>query len=90
MIPHEVSEAFRKLLQSRFDEPPEQRRHRFRRKDIGAGLMLIGLAIASPVLYVMSGVVFMMSGTSPIGWTITACGAAFLLWVGISILARKS
>ena len=90
MIPDEVRESFRKLLQSRFDESPEQRRRRFRRRDIHAGIMLIGLAIASPALYVMSGVMFMMSGTSPIGWTITACCAAFLLWLGISALAGKS
>ena len=90
MIPDEVTEGFRALMRARFNGTPEERRRRRRRDDILTGLMLIGLAIASPVLYVISGVVFMMSGTSPIGWTITTVCAAFFLWAGISLLARKS
>lgn len=87
MIPNEVNERFRELLRAR--DTPEYRRLR-RRKDIAAGLMLIGLAIASPGLYMILGVMAMMSDPSPIGWTITAVFAAVCLWAGISIIAGKS
>ena len=90
MIPDEVIEGFRALRSARFGGTPEERRRRRRRDEILTGLMLIGLAIMAPVFYVVSGVITMMSGTSPIGWTITTACAAFLLWAGISLLARKS
>jgi hypothetical protein len=90
MIPDEVIEGFRALLRARCNGTPEERRRRRRRDEILSGLMLIGFAIATPVLYMISGVILMMSGTSPIGWAITTGCAAFFLWAGISLLARKS
>jgi hypothetical protein len=89
MIPDEVIEGFR-ALGTRFNGTPEERQRRRRRDEILTGLMLIGLAIASPFLYMISGVIFMMSGTSPIGWAITTACAVFFLGAGISLLARKS
>jgi hypothetical protein len=89
MIPDEVIEGFRALHRARFRGTPEERRRRRRRDEILTGLMLIGFAIATPFLYMVSGVVMMMSGTSPVGWTITTACAAFFLWAGISLLARK-
>jgi hypothetical protein len=68
---------------------PEEERRARRRDDILTGLLLIGLAFAMPFLYLISGVFTMMSGTSPLGWTITIIIAVASLWGGIRSLMTK-
>jgi hypothetical protein len=85
MTIREDFERFRALRR----RTPEQERRARRLDDILSGLLLIVLALAMPFLYLISGVLNMMSGTSPLGWTITIIIALASLLGGIHLLIKK-
>lgn len=89
MIPDELAEGFRTLLRGDANETAEQRRRRRRARDFRTGVKLICFALVTPVAYMLSSVAFGMSGTSPLGWTITAGCAAAFLWAGVVHLSRR-
>jgi hypothetical protein len=81
-------EEFERFRALRRRTPEEERRAR-RHDDIMTGLVLILFALAMPFLYLFSGVLNMMSGTSPLGWTITIIIAVASLAGGIRLLVSK-
>lgn len=84
----DLREEFERL-RSMQRRTPEQERRFQRRDEIRTGVKLIALAVALPFLYPVSGMINMMSGTSPLGWTITIVAALASLWAGIRALTRK-
>ena len=85
-----LEESFRRFRKRFVEETPEQAQRRQRRDAIVGGLMLIGIAIVLPLLYPILGAINLMSGTSPMGWTITIVLSALSLATGVYLLARRS
>jgi hypothetical protein len=82
-----LRDDFERLRALRRKTPEEERRAR-RMDEILGELLFVGLALAMPFSYLISGVLTMMR-TSPLEWTITIVIALALLWGGIRLLIRK-